>query len=158
MNDVLQTRQEGRVLRLWLNRPAKRNALTAELCHDLVHTLDRASQDNTVGAILLAGRGESFCAGMDLEELAESDVDAISSAQELLFTVNARLTKPLVGAVHGAAVAGGTGLVANCHLVVATENATFGLTDINLGLWPFVIFQAVSEAVGERRAVALALT
>jgi methylglutaconyl-CoA hydratase len=132
MNDVLQTRQEGRVLRLWLNRPAKRNALTAELCHDLVHTLDRASQDNTVGAILLAGRGESFCAGMDLEELAESDVDAISSAQELLFTVNARLTKPLVGAVHGAAVAGGTGLVANCHLVVATENATFGLTDINL--------------------------
>src|SRR5205823_3202608 len=128
MNNILQIKQEGRVLRLWLNRPEKGNALTAELCQELVHTLDQANHDGSVGSVLLAGKGESFCGGMDLEELAaHDDVDRISSAQELLFTVNTRLTKPLVGAVHGAAVAGGTGVVANCHLVVAAEEATFGL-------------------------------
>ncbi len=83
MSDILQTTQQGRVLRLWLNRPEKRNALTAELCQELVHTLDRANHDNSVGSVLLAGKGESFCAGMDLKELAEQEIDRISSAQEL---------------------------------------------------------------------------
>jgi len=77
---------------------------------------------------------------------------------ERIFTAGIRMTKPLVAAVHGAALAGGTGLTANCHIVVAAEDATFGLTEIRLGLWPFVIFRSVAAAVGERRATELALS
>jgi enoyl-CoA hydratase/carnithine racemase len=68
------------------------------------------------------------------------------------------LGKPLIAAIHGAAVGGGTGLAANCHIVVASENATFGLTEIRLGLWPFLVYRAVALGLGERRTVELALT
>ena len=64
----------------------------------------------------------------------------------------------LIAAIHGAAVGGGTGLAANCHIVVASENATFGLTEIRLGLWPFLVYRAVALGLGERRTVELALT
>jgi len=158
MNNILEAKQEGRVLRVWLNRPNQHNSLTAELCRDLVQVLNGAEKDRGVGSVLLAGKGESFCAGMDLNELATGDVESISSVQEALFTIGARLTKPLIGAVHGAALGSGTGVVANCHVVVASENATFGLTGIRIGLWPFVFFNAVATAVGERRALALTIT
>jgi enoyl-CoA hydratase/carnithine racemase len=158
MNDILEAKQEGRVLRVWLNRPDQRNSLTTDLCTELVSALDRAQKDRSIGSVLLAGRGTSFCAGMELTELTTGDVERVSRVQETLFTIGARLTKPLIGAVQGAALASGTGLVANCHVVIASENATFGLTGIRLGLWPFVIFHAVSAAMGERRALALTIT
>jgi enoyl-CoA hydratase/carnithine racemase len=158
MNEIVETKQEGRVLRAWLNRPGQQNTLTTELCLELVSVLDRAQKDRGVGSILLAARGDSFCAGMALNELAKGDVERVSRVQETLFTIGTRLTKPLIGAVQGAALASGTGVVANCHLAIAAENATFGLTGIRLGLWPFVIFHAVSAAVGERRALAMTIT
>jgi len=64
----------------------------------------------------------------------------------------------LIGAVEGPALGGGTGLVANCHIVIASEKATFGLTEIRLGLWPFLVFRPVAAAVGERRTVEMALS
>jgi enoyl-CoA hydratase/carnithine racemase len=69
-----------------------------------------------------------------------------------------RLEKPLIAAIQGAALGGGTGLVANCHVTVSSAEATFGLTEIRLGLWPFLVFRAVSNALGERRTVELSLT
>jgi enoyl-CoA hydratase/carnithine racemase len=158
MNEILETKQEGRVLRVWLNRPDQHNLLSTELCRELVLAFDRAEKDPSVGSVLLAGRGDSFCAGMDLTELATGDVEKVSSVQETLFTMGARLTKPLIGAVRGAALGGGTGMVANCHVVIASENATFGLTGVRLGLWPFVFFHAISAAVGERRTLAFTIT
>jgi len=158
MTDIVETKQEGRVLRLWLNRPDQRNSLTTKLCRDLVQTLERAQKDRSIGAILLAGRGDCFCAGMEINEIATGDVEAVSRVQETLFTRGTCLTKPLIGAVQGVALASGMGLVANCHVAIAAENATFGLTGIRFGLWPFVIFPAIVAAVGERRAVALAIT
>lgn len=82
----------------------------------------------------------------------------IHEAHERLFTAGARITTPLLAAVEGPALGGGTGLVANCHIVVASEGATFGLTEIRLGLWPFLVYRPVEDAVGERRALELALT
>jgi len=158
MNTVLEAKQEGRVLRLWLNRPGQRNSLTTELCRELVDVIDRAEKDPSVGSVLLAGKGESFCAGMDLNELASADVESVSRVQETFFTMGARLTKPLIAAVQGAALGSGTGVVANCHVVIASEDATFGLTGIRMGLWPFVFFNAVASAVGERRAIAMTIT
>ena len=159
MTDLLHSVREGRILRLTLNRPDKRNALDAALCRALVDALEGAEYEAAVGAIVLAANGKAFCAGMDLGEIGRvDDTSEIDTVQERLFTVGARLTKPIVAAVHGAALAGGTGLVANCHIVVAGPEATFGLTEIRLGLWPFLIYRAVAAALGERRALELALT
>ncbi len=158
MSSLLEISRTGRVLRIALDRPEKRNALSAELCLKLVRTIDGAENDPEIGSILLAGNGSAFSAGMDLSELGARIPDDLNHAHEQLFTIGARLTKPIIGAVHGPALGGGTGLVANCHVVIASENATFGLTEIRLGLWPFLIFRAVSAAIGERRTTALALT
>ena len=158
MTDVVETKHEGRVLRLWLNRPAERNSLTIKLCKELVQVFDRAEKDSSVGSVLLSGMGDCFCAGMEISEVARGDVASVSRVQETLFTMGARLTKPLIGAVQGVALGSGMGLVANCHVAIAAENATFGLTGIRFGLWPFVIFPAVSVAVGQRRALAMTMT
>jgi enoyl-CoA hydratase/carnithine racemase len=158
MTDVVETKHEGRVLRVWLNRPDERNSLTMKLCKELVRVFDRAEKDTSVGSVLVSGMGDSFCAGMEINEAAGGDVASVSRVQETLFTIGTRLTKPLIGAVQGVALGSGMGLVANCHLVIAAENATFGLTGIRFGLWPFVIFPAVSAVLGERRALALTMT
>ena len=159
MTDVLHSIREGRLLRLTLNRPDKRNALNAALCRALVTALEDAARDPAVGAILLTADGKAFCAGMDLAEIEPgADAEEINAVHEQLFTVGARLTKPLIAAVHGAALAGGTGLVANCHIVVAAPGATFGLTEIRLGLWPFLVYRAVAAALGDRRTMELSLT
>lgn len=155
---MLQKVQHGRVLRLTLDRPEKRNALNRELCGQLADALEAAGRDATIGAILLTANGKSFCAGMDLGEAAVGVTAETNAVQERLFTVGARLGKPLIAAVDGAALGGGTGLVANCHIVLATVRATFGLTEIRLGLWPFLVYRAMVAALGERRTLELALT
>ncbi len=158
MTGFLQSEQRDRVLHLTLNRPEKRNALTSEICRDLVDAVNHANRDPQIGAILLSAAEPAFSAGMDLQEVAHINPRNLSDVHEQLFTMGSRIGKPLVGAVHGAAFGGGMGLVANCHVVIASESAKFGLTEIRLGLWPFLVFQAVSTALGERRAVELALT
>jgi len=158
MADLIQTSRDRRILRIALNRPDKRNALNVELCRQLVSALDEADRDPSVGAVLLTGNGKAFCAGMDLGEVLAAQPDEINSVHEQLFSLSVRLTIPIVAAIRGAALAGGTGLVANCHIAVAAEDAVFGLTEIRLGLWPFLIFRPVARAIGERRAIELALS
>src|SRR5579864_760179 len=155
---MLEITQTGRVLHLALNRPEKRNALNLSLCSELVNALDRADADPSVGAILLTGNGKAFCAGMDLQEVLQTDRGELDRVHEQLFTSGFRLRKPIIAGVHGPAVAGGTGLAANAHILVASEDAHFGLTEVRIGLWPILIFRAVKAAVGERRATELALT
>ena len=158
MSGLVETWREKRVLRVALNRPQKRNALNSELCRELTAALDSANRDADVGAILLTGRGSSFSAGMDLFEAGTADAGELADVQERLFTAYAWLEKPLIAAVHGAALAGGTGLVANAHIVLAAPDAVFGLTEIHIGLWPLVIFRAMVHAVGERRALEMSLS
>ncbi len=158
MSESLQIKREGRVLHLALNRPERRNALNMEMCTALGAAFDEAENDASVGAILLSGNGKSFCAGMDLHEVIGPGGAEINAVHEQIFSAGIRLTKPLIAAVHGAALAGGTGLAANCHIVIAAEDATFGLTEIKIGLWPFVIFRTIVATLGQRRATELALT
>jgi enoyl-CoA hydratase/carnithine racemase len=158
MSDILELTQHDRVLRIALNRPDKHNALSSDLCRELVDAINRANRDTRIGAIVLTGNGDSFCAGMDLKELGYVSIETINNVHEQLFTLSMRLGTPMVAAVNGLAVGGGTGLVANCHIAVAVEQAKFALTEIKLGLWPFLVFRAVQGAVGERRGIELALT
>jgi enoyl-CoA hydratase/carnithine racemase len=145
-------------MRLVLNRPEKRNALDGALCRELLLAIDQGDDDRTVGAILISGAGKSFCSGMDLDEMLTPAEESLGPLHERLFTFGRRVTTPVIAAVHGSALAGGTGLAANAHVVVAAADAAFGLTEIRIGLWPFVVFRAVAAAVGERRAVELSLT
>jgi enoyl-CoA hydratase/carnithine racemase len=155
---MLDISSHGRVRRIALNRPEKRNALNAGLCHALAAAIEEADVDRHAGAILLAANGKAFCAGMDVAEVDSGESDNLAEIHERLFTIGARVTTPIIGAVAGAALGGGMGLVANCHIVVASEEATFGLTEIRLGLWPFLIYRQVAAALGDRRTLELALT
>src|SRR5947209_9410198 len=158
MSEILEIVRSGRVVEVRLNRPDKRNALSAELCREVVSVVEHAGCDPGVGAIVLAANGPAFCAGMDLAEVRPGNSEEITLAHERLFTLGARLTKPLIGLIEGSALGGGTGLVANCHIAIAGPQALFGLTEIRLGLWPFLIFRAVTAAIGERRTLEMALT
>jgi len=155
---MIDTRHDGRVRVLTLNRPEKRNALNLYICRALVDALEQANDDPSVAAILLTANGKAFCAGMDLSEAQTADRTQLNEVHERLFTINTRLRKPLIAAVHGAALAGGTGLVANAHIVVAEDQSTFGLTEIRIALFPILIFRSVKAAMGERRTTELALT
>lgn len=159
MSSLLESAQSGHVLQLNINRPEKRNALNLQLCRELVETVEAADSDPEVHAILLTGAGKSFCAGMDLAEIAAPpDAGEIDTLHERLFTLGARIATPIVAGVHGASLGGGTGLAANCHVLIAGTDATFGLTEVRLGLWPFLVFRACAAAMGERRTMELSLT
>src|SRR5262245_19784812 len=115
MGTLIHSERDGRVLHITLNRPEKRNALNAALCRELVEALEAADTDETVAAIVLTAAGSAFCAGMDLAESMDVPSPEIDALHERLFTIGARCTSPIVAAVQGPALAGGTGLVANCH-------------------------------------------
>jgi enoyl-CoA hydratase/carnithine racemase len=95
---------------------------------------------------------------MDLEEAGEHDAAEKTAVHEKLFSIGARATKPVVSAVRGPALGGGVGLIANAHVVIAAQGVSFGLTEIRIGMWPFVIFTSLRRALGERRSIELALT
>ena len=155
---MIEITQEGRVRRITLNRPEKRNALNLELCTALADAFDDADSNNTVGAIVVNANGPAFCAGMDLKETAEIDQIQLAGIHERLFTTIQHIRTPIIAAVHGAALAGGTGLVANTHIAIASPDTRFGLTEVRIGLWPVLIYRAVEQAMGERRTVELSLT
>jgi methylglutaconyl-CoA hydratase len=143
---------------LTLNRPDKRNALDAVLCRSLLDAILDADSDHTVGAILLNANGKDFCSGMDLTEALETKPDELLALHQELFSIGARLRKPMVSAVQGAALAGGLGLALNAHIVVASSSARFGLPEVRIGMWPYVILPVVAAATGLRKATELALT
>jgi enoyl-CoA hydratase/carnithine racemase len=159
MGSFLESARSEHVLQLTLNRPDKRNALNAALCREICDAVEAADADPAIHAIVLTGAGTSFCAGMDLSEIsAPPDAGEIDSLHERLFTLGAHVSTPIVAGIHGAALAGGTGLAANCHVVVADRDATFGLTEVRLGLWPFLVYRSCAAAMGERRTMELSLT
>lgn len=158
MSDILQAETTGRILRLTMNRPDRRNALSAQLCRELVDAVNQANHDHAIGCVLISANGPVFCAGMDLHELGHVDDEVLGHLHDQLFTMGSRLGKPVVAAVDGPALGGGFGVVANCHIVVSSPRARFGLTEIRIGLWPFLVQRACVNAIGERRFLELALT
>jgi enoyl-CoA hydratase/carnithine racemase len=157
MNANLEISREGAVLRVTLNRPDKRNALSADMCRGIVDAVEGAEDDGSVGAVILDAKGDVFCAGMDLDEAASPEAPQYTAIHERLFTLGARTRKPIVAAVQGPALGGGVGLICTSHIAVAAHGSSFGLTEIRLGMWPFVIYRSVALALGERRALELSL-
>jgi len=154
----LQIDQSHRVLHITLNRPEKRNALTSEMCSKMVAAIESAQDDPQIGSILISAVGQVFCAGMDLDEAVSPGNEHLAPVHEKLFTAGAHSLKPIVLCVNGPALGGGLGLVAQAHAAVAAEGAVFGLTEMRIGLWPFLVYRAVESALGARRTLELSLT
>ncbi len=160
----LRVSLEGGVLVLTLDRPAKRNALSAELIEALHAALERADLDAGVRVVLLRGAGRDFCAGADLDELlasadrspAENEASALRLGS--LFTRMRTLPKPVVAAVQGRALAGGAGLVTACDLAVAGAGAQLGYPEIQRGFVPAIVMTLLRRATGEKSALDLVLT
>jgi methylglutaconyl-CoA hydratase len=155
---------KNRVALITLNQPASRNALSEAVTEALRAALRAAQQSPDVTAILLTGAGETFSAGGDLREFRQKlsqpslqVYDEGKSSSDLFKELGA-LRKPLIGAVNGSAFGGGCGLACACHVVIASDRAKFGCTEVNLGLFPMVILPAVRRAVGDRKARELCIT
>ncbi len=153
----------GAIARITINRPEKRNALTAGMIAALRESLQRAAADASVRIVLIRGAGKDFCAGLDLSEVLKSAEDAgqaLASARDLgdLYIAMRRHAKPIVAAVQGRALGGGAGIATACDLILAAESAQFGYPEVKLGFIPAIVTTMLRRAVNERLAMELALT
>ena len=159
---IVEVAAEGRAT-VTLNRPDVHNAFDDKLIALLTRELDALDRNPTVGVVVLAAAGKSFCAGADLKWMrrmaeyseAENQTDAEALAA-LMKTLN-RLSKPTVAEVQGAAYGGGVGLICCCDIAIASEAAQFSISEVKLGLIPSVISPYVVAVIGERQARRYAL-
>ena len=166
MSEVLRVERDRAVARVTLNRPEVRNAFNAELIAALRSTFEALAEEPPAAlrAVVLAGEGKSFCAGADIEwqrasiglSIEENEADA-GRLQEMLVAID-ECPVPVVAAVHGAALGGGMALCCVADITVATGDATFGFTEVKLGLMPAVISPFVLPRIGEGAARALFVT
>jgi methylglutaconyl-CoA hydratase len=143
---------------LWLDRPEVRNAFDETMIAELAAALAALEQDGQVRAIVLGGKGKAFCAGADVNwmkrmagygaEENRKDAMALATMLNRLYT----LKKPTIARVHGAAYAGGIGLLAACDIAVASNDTEFCVSEVRLGLAPATISPYVLAAMGERAA------
>jgi enoyl-CoA hydratase/carnithine racemase len=151
------------VARVTLNRPAVRNALNPAMVAALEAALRRLEDDAAARAIVLRGAGDrAFCAGADLKGVGDrgTTLQARESFGGLarILEYMARMRTPIIAQVRGYALAGGCGLAAGCDVVVAADDAVFGLPEIRVGLLPLVVMAPILRAVGRKRAMLLVLS
>jgi len=161
---VAELREEQRGASRWLvlDRPAQRNALSAQLLAGLREALARADSDAAVRAACITGSGErAFCSGMDLASAGarlREGMQAVPGAYAALLAEMSRLGKPIVACVNGAVMAGGLGLLAACDLAVAADDATFGAPEVDVGLFPYMAMAPLSRVIGRRAALEMVFT
>lgn len=154
---------DGDVRTITLNRPERRNAMTPEMQAELIAAMNDAVV-SSCRVVVFAGAGEAFCSGLDLTALqrmtdktaAEYRVDAERIAT--LFRTLYELPKPTIAAVHGAAIAGGTGLATICDFTLAVPTAKFGYTETRIGFVPALVSAYLALQIGDKRARDLLLT
>jgi enoyl-CoA hydratase/carnithine racemase len=159
---LLEERDAHGVLRLTMNRPAQRNALSMELMAAMIDALDRIGDDKHTRIVVIAGAGVGFCPGHDLREMRADPSRAayariFDRCSEMMQKI-VRLPKPVIAEVHGIATAAGCQLVASCDLAVATEDARFATSGINVGLFCSTPMVALSRAIGRKAAMEMLLT
>jgi enoyl-CoA hydratase/carnithine racemase len=162
-----ETLDETGVLRLTLNRPNERNALSSALLDALLQAIDRAGSNDSVRAVVIAANGPGFCAGHDLKEITahRHDADGGRHFYEQLFASCTRLMSairrsPLVfiAEVGGTATAAGCQLVASCDMAVASSVARFGVNGIDSGLFCSTPMVAVARNLPHKLAMELLTT
>lgn len=153
MPSILISR-DGPIVRLTLNRPDVRNAFDEEVIRSLTTHATQIATDESIRAVVLAGAGKAFCAGADLawmsKAIAYSHAENLRDAEDLARMLERldTLPMPLIGRIHGAVLGGGVGLAAVCDIVVAADDAVFGLSEVRLGILPAVVSPYVVRKIG----------
>ena len=158
------TVSDGPFVTVALNRPDVRNAFNEDLIADLTAWAIEAEKTPGIRAVVLRGAGKTFCAGADVNWMAKTvsytREENLADAQRMrrMFELLDELPFPVIGRVHGAALGGGAGLAAICDIVVAADDATFGFTEVKLGILPAVISPFALRKIGVSAARELFLT
>ena len=158
---MLELERDGGVARVFLDRPRNANALDSALLERLAEALERLAGDQSLRAVVLGGRGKSFCGGADLAELQRLEAD---SAREFILRVHracaaARgLPVPVVARLHGAVIGAGLELAAACDLRIAAHGTRFAMPEVRLGIPSVVEAALLPRLVGSGRAAWLVLT
>jgi len=147
---------------LTLNRPAQRNALSAELMTALQSEISAISRDRAIKVVVIGGAGSAFSAGHDLREMRANPTREYYAARfrqssDLMLSL-VKLAKPVIASVRGIATAAGCQLVASCDLVVASDEARFATPGVNIGLFCSTPMVPLSRAVGRKAAMEMLLT
>lgn len=146
-----------------LNRPERRNAMTPEMQLELIAAMNEAAGSNC-RVVVFRGAGDAFCSGLDLAALQsmtdKSAADHRADTQRIatLFRALYELPKPTIAAVHGAAIAGGTGLATICDFTLAVPSAKFGYTEARIGFVPALVSAFLALQIGDKRSRDLLLT
>jgi methylglutaconyl-CoA hydratase len=159
---ILVSEVDG-VKTIMLNRPERRNAMTPEMQDELIAALEKAAAGHC-RVVVLTGAGEAFCAGLDLQHLQaiadKSQSEHVADAERVarLFRTLYELPKPTIAVVHGAAIAGGTGLATICDFTLAAPGVKFGFTEVKIGFVPALVSAFLTLAIGDKRSRDLLLT
>ncbi len=140
---------------IWLSRPEKRNAIDQQMASDLLELLDILQDNKKVYIVIIRGKGNTFCAGADLEWMGRTDLPHGLQAGALLpklFRAFYSFPKPLVAMVQGTVMGGALGLMASADFVLADENTQFIFSEVRLGLVPATISPIVIRRIGEFKA------
>src|SRR5207248_564420 len=157
MSDII-TERSGHILRIQLNRPEKKNAMTSAMYITLANLLNDAAKDDQIRVVLWHGAGDSFSAGNDIQDFLKNPPGAGESPQARLIEGLINFDKPIVAAVQGAAIGGGTTMLTHCDFVFAGESAKFQMPFINLAVVPeFGSSYSVPARSGYLRAAELIL-
>ena len=153
--------RDGDVAVVTLNRPEKRNALSLQMMRELDAALAEIAPDPQARVVVLRGEGPAFCAGHDLRELVDRDVDVYRTIFDACVKLMARIAEipqPVIAEVARVATAAGCQLVAACDLAVASTEATFATPGVRIGLFCSTPMVALTRAIGRKRAMEMLLT
>ena len=156
-NATILVDEAGPIARITLNRPEKRNPIGPVTCGELVQALADLKAKPEVRVVVLTGAGTVFSAGGDLSAMQSVPDGPTASLVDLLLAIH-ELGKPIIAMVNGPALAGGLGLMVACDLAVASDTATFGTTEIAVGLWPMMITAEITRNVGRKKTLEMMLT
>ena len=157
MSDII-TERSGSILRIQLNRPEKKNAMTVAMYITLADLLNDAAKDDQIRVVLWHGAGDSFSAGNDIQDFLKNPPGPGKSPQSQLIEALVNFDKPIVVAVQGAAIGGGTTMLTHCDFIFAGETAKFRLPFIDLAVVPeFGTSYSVPARIGYLRAAELIL-
>lgn len=159
---VLLRHDDDGVTTLTLNRPQQFNALSKDLLTELQAQLDSIEKDRSVRVVIIAGAGKAFCPGHDLKEMRANRnrhfIDALFNQCSRMMLTVARIPQPVIARVHGIATAAGCQLVAQCDLAVASENAKFATSGINVGLFCATPGVPLSRNISRKQAAEMLFT
>ena len=166
MKKILLKEKNKAILTLTLNDPKKLNALSEEMLNEIEVTLKKIKKDKTIKVVIIQSSTDAFCAGHDLKEMqiAREQADGkdyykklFKKCSKIMKKINS-LPQPVIAIVEGVAAAAGCQLVATCDLAVGTENATFGVNGINIGLFCSTPMVALTRNIGKKKTFEMLIT